>query len=72
MDIKEDQLIYKVCDQKTGSRASAIEELAQELYKLVIRLLKYSKEGNHKFKDNILDGDLAEMRSLSSFNNVVT
>ena len=71
MDITEDQLIFKVCDQKTGSRASAIEELAQELYKLVIRLLKYPKEENHKVKDNILDGDLAEMRSLSSFNNVV-
>ena len=52
---------------KTGLRISINEQLAEELYKPVIKKLKRRKV-YASFKDNIWAADLAEMESLSSKN----
>ena len=54
-------MIYKFSDKKikSGAKASANEELAEELHKSVIKTSK--RRGVYaKFKDNIWAADLAE------------
>ena len=60
---------YKFVDTKTGYGVSANEQLAEELYKPVIKKFKRRKVCA-RFKDNIWAADLAEMESLSSKKNV--
>ena len=60
-------MVHKFFDEETGSRANANEVLAQELYKLVIKIFK-RMIGYARFKDNIWAADLAEMGSLLSKN----
>ena len=55
---------YKFLDKKTGSGASANEQLAEELHKTVTENFKRRKI-YAKFKDNIWAADLSEMKSLS-------
>ena len=50
--------------KKAGPRASVNEELAEELYKTVIKKFK-KRRVYSKFKDNIWATDLAEMGLLS-------
>ena len=56
-------MVYKFLDQKTGSRASVNEQLAQELHKTVITKFKRNKV-YIKFKNKIWAADLAEMESI--------
>ena len=63
-------MMYKFFNKKAGSAMSVNEELAQELYKLVIKKFKRRKT-YARFKDNIWAADWAEMGSLSSFNRGV-
>ena len=60
-------MIYKCFDKKTGSGASVNKELAEELYKPVMKMFKRGRV-YVRFKDNIWAEDLAEMGSLSSKN----
>ena len=60
-------MAYKFFDKKTGFEN---EELAEVLYKPVIKKLKRGKIFS-RFKDNIWAADLAEMGSLSSKNKNV-
>ena len=53
-------IAYRFCGQKTGSRVSVNEQLAEELHKPVIRKFKRRKV-YMRFKDNIWEADLAEM-----------
>ena len=53
-------MIYKIFDQKTGSGVSENEQLADELYKPVIKKLKRRKV-YVRFEDNIWIADLSEM-----------
>ena len=69
MDIKRDLLVnmvYKFFWHKTGSRENINEVLAQEQHKPMIKKIKIRKVYS-RFKDNIWAADLAEKRSLSSF-----
>ena len=43
-------------------------QLAEELYKAIIRKLKKKKKGYSGFKDNIWGVDLADMQLISKFN----
>ena len=63
-------MVYKFFDKKTGSGVSVNEQLAEELYKPVIKKFKRRKV-YARFKDNIWAADLAEMGSLSSKNKNV-
>ena len=56
---------YKFVDTKTGSGVSVNEQLAEELYKPVIKKFKRRKV-YARFKGNIWAADLVEMESLSS------
>ena len=60
-------MVYQFFDEKTGSgaKASAIEELSQELHKLIMKRFK-RRRVYAKFKDNIWAADLAEMGSFFS------
>ena len=52
-------MMYKIVDKKIGSGASVNEELAQELYKLLIKKFKRRKTCA-RFKDITWPADLAE------------
>ena len=58
-------MVYKFFDKKTGSEISVNEQVAKELYKLVIKTFKRTR-AYARFKDNIYATDLSEMGSLSS------
>ena len=60
-------MVYKIFDEKTGSRISVNEQLAKELHKPIIKKLKRRKVYT-RFKDNIQAADLAGMESLSYSN----
>ena len=45
-------MVYKIFDEKTGSRISVNEQLAEELHKPIIKKLKRRKVYT-RFKDNI-------------------
>ena len=60
-------MVYKIFDEKTGSRISVNEQLAEELHKPIIKKLKRRKVYT-RFKDNIQAADLAGMESLSYSN----
>ena len=45
-------MVYKIFDEKTGSRISVNEQLAEELHKPIIKKLKRRKAYT-RFKDNI-------------------
>ena len=60
-------MVYIFFDKKTGSGISVNEQLAEELYKTVIKKFKRRKV-YVRFKDNIWAADLAEMESLFSKN----
>ena len=60
-------MVYKFFDKKTGSGISVNEKLTKEWHKPEIEIIKKIKV-YHRFKDNILAADLAEMESLSSKN----
>ena len=60
-------MVYNFFYKKRGSKISVNEELAEELREPVIRKFKRRKV-YAKFKGNILETDLAEMGSLSSYN----
>ena len=59
-------MFYNFFYKKRGSKISVNEELAEELREPVIRKFKRRKV-YAKFKGNILETDLAEMGSLSSY-----
>ena len=62
-------MVYKFFDNKTRSKASVNEQVAEELHKPVNK--KFLKRRvNARFKYNIWAADLAKMGSLSSKNNV--
>ena len=63
-------MVYKFFDKKLEWKIIVNEQLAEELYKPVIKRFK-RKKVNAKFKDNIWAADLAEMESLSSKNKNV-
>ena len=63
-------MIYKFFDNKTGSGISVNEQLAEELYKPVIKKFKRTNI-NARFKHKILAADLPEMELLSSKNKNV-
>ena len=60
-------MVYQFFDEKTGSgaKASAIEELSQELHKLIMKRFK-RRRVYARFKDNIWEANLAEMGSFFS------
>ena len=45
-------MVYKIFDEKTGSRISVNEQLAEELHKPIIKKLERRKVYT-RFKDNI-------------------
>ena len=73
-------MVYKVFDQKISGGAATLanksaikienvpnKEFAEELHEPIIR--KFNKRKVHSpFKDNIWDGDLADMQLISKFN----
>ena len=63
-------MVYKFFDKKIEWKISVNEQLAEELYKPVIKRFK-RKKVNAKFKHNIWAADLAEMASFSSKNKNV-
>ena len=63
-------MMYKIVDKKIRLRASVNEELAQELYKLMIQILERRKIYS-RFKYISWAADLAEMGSLFSLNRGV-
>ena len=63
-------IVYKFFDKKPGSGASVNEEPVQELHKPVIKKFK-KRKAYARFKDNIWAADVAEIKSLSSFNRGV-
>ena len=63
-------MVYKFFDEKTRSRINVNEQIAEKLYKPVIKKIKRRKV-SARFKDNIWAADLAEMESLSSKNKNV-
>ena len=64
-------IVYKIFDKKTfGSSIKSMpqnEQLAEELYKPIIRKFKKRKVCS-TFKDNTWDADLADMQLISKFN----
>ena len=70
MVIKEDQLQWSIIFLIKKSKESRINEssyqLANELYKPIIRKLK-KREVYSSFKDNIWGSDVANMQSLSKY-----
>ena len=60
-------MVHKFFDKKPGSGASVNEEPVQELHKPVIEQFKRRKV-YARFKDNIWNADVAEIKSLSSAN----
>ena len=64
-------IVYEFCDKKTaGSGIRSMpqnEELAEELYKPIIKKFKKIKVYS-TFKDNIWGTDLADMQLISKFN----
>ena len=63
-------MVYKFFDKKTGLEKSVNEHLAEKLHKPVIKKFK-RREVYARFKHNIWEADLAEMKSLSSKNENV-
>ena len=63
-------IVYKFFDKETGAGMSVNEELGQELHKPVIKKTK-SRKVYSRFKDNIWEADLPDMRSFSSFNRSI-
>ena len=63
-------MVYKIFDNKTRSRISVNEQLAEELHKPAIKQLKKRKV-YARFKENIWAADLADLKSLSSKNKNV-
>ena len=63
-------MVYKIFDNKTRSRVSVNEQLAEELHKPAIKQLKKRKV-YARFKENIWAADLADLKSLSSKNKNV-
>ena len=65
-------MVYKFLDKEIGSgtKSNINEVLAQELHKPAIKKFKRRKV-SARFKDNVRTADLAEIRSLSSFNGDV-
>ena len=63
-------MVYKCFVEKTGFRVSVNEQLAKELHKSVIKILKRRKV-YERFKDNHWAANLAEMESLLSKNKNV-
>ena len=63
-------MVYKSFDEKTGSRVSLNEQLAEEWHKPIAKKFKRRKV-YARFKDNIWAADLSEMGSLSSKNKNV-
>ena len=63
-------MVYKIFDNKTRSRISVNEQLAEELHKPAIKQLKKRKV-YARFKENIWVADLADLKSLSSKNKNV-
>ena len=62
-------MVFRFFDKKIGSgtNANVKDVLAQELHKPVIKKFK-RRNVYARFNDNIWAADLAEVRSLSSFN----
>ena len=60
-------MVYKFFDKKTGSGISTNKQIAEKLYKPVIKKFKRRKV-YARFKDNIWAAHLAEMGSFSSKN----
>ena len=60
-------MVQKVFHRKLGSRTRVNEQLAEELYEPVIKTIKIRKV-YVRFKDNISEGNLAKMGSMSSKN----
>ena len=63
-------MVYSLFDKKTESGISVNKQLAEELYKPVIKKFK-RKKVYARFKDNFFTADLAEMESLYSTNKNV-
>ena len=63
-------MVNKIFDNKTRLRISVNEQLAEKLYKTVIKQLKRRKV-YARFKENIWAADLADLESLSSKNKNV-
>ena len=63
-------MVYKFFDKKTGSGISTNKQIAETLYKPVIKKFKRRKV-YARFKDNIWAAHLAEMGSFSSKNKNV-
>ena len=63
-------MVYKIFDNKTRSRISVNEQLAEELHKPAIKHLKKRKV-YARFNENIWAADLADLKSLSSKNKNV-
>ena len=63
-------MVYSLFDKKTESGISVNKQLAEELYKPVIKKFK-RKKVYARFKDNFFAADLAEMESLYSANKNV-
>ena len=63
-------MVYKFFNKKSsrsGVDAESIYELANELYRQIIR--KFKRQKNYSwFRDNIWGVDLADMQSLSKYN----
>ena len=67
-------LVYKFFDKKSNGNGIANEpnyQLANELYKLIIRKFKKRKVYS-SFRDNIWGVDLADMQSLSKYNKLIS
>ena len=63
-------MVNKIFDNKTRLRISVNEQLAEKLYKTVIKQLKRRKV-YARFKENIWAADLADLESLSAKNKNV-
>ena len=64
-------MVYKFFGKRTGSRISVTEQLAEELYKPVIKKFKWRKVYARLNDDIWAAADLSEMESLSSENKNV-
>ena len=63
-------MVYKFFDKKTsgsGVKSMSNQQLAEELHKPIITKFKKRKVYS-SFKENIWSGDLADMQSISKFN----
>ena len=62
-------MVHKYFDKKTGSGTSVNEQLDKELDKPIIKKFKRRKFFA-RFKDNIWEADLVEMRSKKKVINI--